>query len=245
MPATPRKPPELPRRQRWFYDALRGVPRGVQSQVRRSGALTPGARFDIYRHMYWARLIDALGENYPSVARVLGDARFARVAMAFLKNNPSRHPSLRYLGQRWPEYLTNHPVRGVAHLADLAQLDRAVQDSFDATDATPLKADDLKGLAPQKWPALRLQLAPSVRLLRLRHDVLSDVVRPPRHITEARVFRVDLEVRQATMDVREARALRALQRGATFGQVCVILRDPQVAATALATWLQEGLLLPK
>jgi hypothetical protein len=83
-------------------------------------------------------------------------------------------------------------------------------------------------------------------LLRLSHDVLSDAAKPERRPTEARVFRAEhagQEVRQASMEAREGRALRALERGRTFGEVCVILRDPQVAATALATWLEEGLLL--
>jgi hypothetical protein len=237
------KPPELPRLQRWFYQSLRDVPRGVAGRVRRSGRLTPSARFDIYRHMYWARLVDALKENYPSVARVLGDERFERVALAYLRNHPSRHPSLRYLGQRWPEHLVRHPLRGFRHLGDLARLDRAVIDSFDATDASPLTAADLTAIPPEEWPKLRFRLAPSVRLLRLAHDVLRDVARPPRRTADARIFRTGYEVRQAAMDAREARALRALERGGTFGQACVILRDPQIAATALATWLEEGLLL--
>jgi hypothetical protein len=237
------KPPELPRLQRWFYQSLRHVPRGVAGRVRRSGRLTPSARFDIYRQMYWARLVDGLRENYPSVARALGDERFERVAMAYLRNHPSRHPSLRHLGQRWPEHLGRHPVRGCPHLGDLARLDRAVIDSFDATDASPLTAADLKTTPPEEWPKLRFRLAPSVRLLRLGYDVLRDVAKPPRRTTDARVFRAGYEVRQAAMDAREARALRAIQRGNNFGQACVILRDPQVAATALATWLEEGLLL--
>jgi hypothetical protein len=80
-------------------------------------------------------------------------------------------------------------------------------------------------------------------LLHLGFDVLHDVERPLRCTTDARVFRAGYEVRQATMDAREARALRAIGRGATFAQACAILRDPQIAATALATWLDEGLLL--
>jgi hypothetical protein len=243
MPATRRKPPELPGLQRWFYQSLQGAPRGVAGRVRRTGRLTPNARFAIYRGMYWARLIEALRENYPSVAKVLGDKRFARLATRYLRQHPSRHPSLRYLGQRWPEHLARHPVRGFPQLADLARLDRAVLDSFDAPDSTPLTRDNLKSVPPTRWPALCFRLAPSVRLLRLGHDVLQDLARPPHRRTEARVFRTGYEVRQTSMDAREARALRALERGQTFGQACAILRDPQNAATALATWLEEGLLL--
>jgi hypothetical protein len=243
MPATARKPPELLGLQRWFFGSLRGVPRGVASRLRRAGQLGPSARFDIYRHMYWARLGEAMAENFPSVLKVLGDTRFQRLAMRYLRDHPSRHPSLRYLGQRWPEHLARYPVRGFPQLADLAKLDRAVLDSFDSPDSTALTATDLKSVPPEGWGALRFRLAPSVRLLRLGHDVLQRVTRPKAVPTEARVFRSGYEVRQETMNAAEARALRAIARGSTFGQVCVILRDPQLAANTLATWLDEGLLL--
>jgi hypothetical protein len=194
--------------------------------------------------MYWARLIEALGENYPTVARVLGHARFHRLATRYLRANPSRHPSLRQLGRRFPEHLVRHPVRGYPQLADVARLDRAVLDAFDATDATPLAIADLKDLPPEQWPALRFRLASSVYLLRFQHDVLAHAASAKLRPIEARVFRKDYEVRQGAMSAREGRALRALHRGKSFGEICVIFGDPQIAANALATWLDEGLLLP-
>jgi hypothetical protein len=194
--------------------------------------------------MYWARLIEALGENYPTVARVLGDERFNRLATRYLRANPSRHPSLRQLGRRFPEHLARHPLRGLPQLSDVARLDRAVLDAFDAPDATPLTIGDLKDLPPEQWPALRFRLTPGVHLLRFDHDVLAHAASAKRRPIEARVFRNHFEVRQGAMSTREGRALRALNRGKTFGEICLIMGDPQLAANALATWLDEGLLLP-
>ncbi len=240
MPATPRKLLEL---QRWFYAALQRTPDGVSKRVRRSGDLTPNDRFQVYRGMYWTRLIEALGENYPRVAKALGEAAFTRVSRRYLENHPSRHPSLRYLGHRWPEHLRSHRVRGFPQLADLARLDRAVLDSFDAPDVTPLTVDDIKDTPSQSWSALRFQLAPCVHLLRLQHPILGEAPKAPRSRYDVRVYRLGHEVRHAPMDARQARALRALQRGHSFGEICVIMRDAQSAANSLATWLQDGLLL--
>src|SRR5262245_61237926 len=60
--------------QRWFQDQVTG----------------PGdGRLRIYREMYFLRIEDALGADYPSLKRRLGAGRFGTLCRAYIRAHPS------------------------------------------------------------------------------------------------------------------------------------------------------------
>ena len=67
-------------------------------------------RLQVYAHMYQARLVEALEAQYPRLARRLGGEVFAGVVAAYTADHPSRHPSLRLLGQVLPTWLAQAGV---------------------------------------------------------------------------------------------------------------------------------------
>ena len=92
-------------------------------------------RLDIYANMYFYRLLDGLAEDYPRVHAAVGADRFHNLATDYLLRHPSEHPSLRHLGRRLPVFLDAYPLREeFPYLADLARLDWAHVEVFDAPD---------------------------------------------------------------------------------------------------------------
>lgn len=124
-------------------------------------------RLAVYAYMYGARLREALESQFPRLARLVGAARFADIAAAYAADHPSRDPSLRSLGARLPEWLEGRRACA-AWLADLARLEWARADVFDAADEPLLAVDDLRA-----WPADRFGALP-VRLVAAHRVVTAD-----------------------------------------------------------------------
>ncbi|HEV8121716.1 MAG TPA: DNA-binding domain-containing protein, partial [Candidatus Polarisedimenticolia bacterium] len=171
-----------------FWDLItapEGVGPGLEELVRRGRAASgdleamiagdarlPAAdRLDIYANMYFFRLLDCLKEDYPRLLEAIGPDRFHNLATDYLLAYPSAHPSLRYLGARLPDFLEAHALGSEAEcLVDLARLEWARADLFDAADAPLLTRDLLARLSEEQAAGLRLRLVPAFRLLRLDHD---------------------------------------------------------------------------
>ncbi len=124
-------------------------------------------RLDVYRNAYYIRLQEALAHNFPALLADMGEAAFGQAMAAYLKACPSTSPSLRQLGERLPGYLMS---RNKAHWADLARVEWAVFNAFDAADADALTVDDMQKIPPDAWRDLRFALHPSASLLEVsRH----------------------------------------------------------------------------
>jgi len=181
-------PPRLRDDQGLFWGLIaapEGVRRGLEALVGR-GAARPGDldalivdderlssfdRLDIYANMYFFRLLDCLKEDYPRLLEALGPARFHNLVTDYLLVHPSSHPSLRYVGTRLADFLAGHAIgRECPGLADLARLEWARADIFDAADARPLTRADIAALPQDTAGEMRLALVPACRLLRLEHD---------------------------------------------------------------------------
>jgi len=146
-------------------------PSAIESLIGGDDRLAPADRLDIYANMYFFRLLDCLREDFPRLATALGEGRFHNLATDYLLAHPSANPSLRYLGQRLPEFFAGHALaRESACLADLARLEWTRADLFDAADARALGRDDVASLAAGHGGDLPLRTVPAFRLLRLDHD---------------------------------------------------------------------------
>jgi hypothetical protein len=180
-------------------------------------------RLGIYVDAYLARLVEALEEDFPALSRRLGPRAFRRLSRAYLERHPSRSRSLNDLGRKLPGFLGG---RGPAR--DLARLEVAMSEVFDAEAAEPLKPADFARRAPAALAAARLEFVPAFRLLDLDHEVnpYVDAVRrergklPPlkRKRSWVAVYRKEFKV--CRLDLREAghAALSALLRGSTISQ---------------------------
>lgn len=153
-----------------LLDPARPVPEGLVAP----GGRPAGKRFDVYRNNVVVSLTEALGVAFPVVKKLVGEANFRVLARAFLQDHPPRTPRLMLWGDELPAFLEGFaPVASLGYLPDVARLEQAIRESYHAAEAPPFDAGALAELDFEGLMALRLTLAPSVRLLASRWPVLS------------------------------------------------------------------------
>jgi hypothetical protein len=231
-------------------------------------------RIHVYQHMYHSRIVEALEGQFARIARWLGAEAFAELAGAYIADEPSRHPSLRFVGQRFPDWLATRAPNEPRHcaLADLARLEWAREDVFDAADEPTLTLDAIRSFIPDRFAEIPLRLVAAHRRVRLARPVaaLWDAIGPTARevdtnvldalaeATAARaagsesllVWRQGNSVFHRATDAAESAALDAVASGTTFGAVCEALSrsssEDEAAAQAftwLSTWANDELLV--
>ncbi len=227
-----------------------------------------GTRLRVYRHAYRVRILSVLRDDYPALLSALGEAHFAALAAAYLHANPSQHPSLRYAGARLPAFIAEHAAAlevraGAPWAADLARLELAVTDAFDAADAQALSRADLTALPPEYWSELALALMPGaqlatyawpVRALRAAHDagqpLVLEALAPAPAPEPVLVWRRSERVLHRECSAEELRLLGQVARGVSFGVLCALTAETRgeeagaaFAASLLARWVEDGVLV--
>ena len=237
-----------------FDPLLLALVRGQQ------GRLGAAKRLDIYAQMYWTRLLEVLREDFPRVTVCLGTERFTDIALRYLARNRSTHPSARHAGVRFAEFLARDAeVRTCPFLPDLARLEWARIEMFDAPDAEPLRVAQMQAIPPADWPGLTFELTAAVRLLHSAwpvHEIwaaagdrgLCEPMRPAE--THLRVWRDGFTVYQASMDPIERLALERVLAGESLAAACETLERvmdaedaPHEAAKLLLRWTEDGILV--
>jgi hypothetical protein len=229
--------------------------RDPQSVVLPSKSLSAVERLDLYAYMYYARLLEVMVAEYPVTRQVLGREGFARIAREFLARHPSRSRTLNVLSAKFPDFLARRLRRGHrgGFAADVARIERAMEDVFDAPLAEPLTAAEFAAIAAPEWSRVRLVVNPALRLLALRFPVndYMDAVRagrkpriPRARRTFAIVYRRAFQVYRRDQEPAQWRLLAALASGRTLAQaVRVAVRGrrmgPDRLAVMLGRWFRE------
>ena len=133
--------------------------------------LTSTQRLEIYNRQYWFRLIDCMYDDFPGLRAILGESKFYKLTVAYLKKHPSRSFTLRNLGAQLEEFLLNNPrhlgSRVIAGM-DMARFEWAQITTFDNAELPILKMDSIKDIIPQE---LKLNLQPYVNLLSMDYPL--------------------------------------------------------------------------
>lgn len=177
----------------------------VDSVILPSATLTPAQRVGVYQNMYLLRMEEALASDYPGLKHFLGDDGFFSLVRDYVQVHPSRSYTLNRLGDRLPDFVAIAPdVRRRDFCADLARLERALGQVFDAEETKALSAAQIDEIAPEAWETARLKPIAAFRLLALRYpasaymDTLHDEHHrhPParRQDTYVAVYRRDYRV---------------------------------------------------
>lgn len=219
-----------------------------------SRTLAARERVAIYARMYRLRMLEALHTDYPALARLCGEDGFERLARAYLRAHPSRHPSLNFLGRKLPEFVaTKAGVSRRTLLADVATLENAMSEVFDAPRETSLSSDDFARLTPEQWTSARLRLPQAFRLLALQHaaNAIVTAVRQEKDLPDLRkkrtwvaVYRKDFVVWRMDLNEPMHAALAALRDGATLQDALIAAAgafdgSPQELALEVRRWFGE------
>lgn len=258
--------------QRWFLDEVRrttAIPRprrparraAAEEVVLPSATLTARERMSIYGNMYAARLEECLADDYRVVHVLLGCDGFSRVCRRYITRHPPTSWTLNELGAKFPAFLRRVPrLRRAALVRDVARIERAMSEAFDAEQTPPLTPAGVARVPAAAWATARLVPSASLRLLALgtRANAVVTSVREDRGIPAGTaagrswvaVYRKEYRVWRLDLTEPMHAALAALVRGKPLGAAVAAAQrvfdgDPAALPESVrrwfALWIDEGL----
>jgi Putative DNA-binding domain len=211
-------------------DAAREVaPERLGDVVLPSRTLSPLERVGIYHGMYLLRMQEALVSDYEGLQHFLGERAFFELVRGYVQVHPSRSYSLNRLGDLMPEYIESAPgMRRRGFCADLARLERAVAQAFDAEETQAVSAEAVAAVPGEAWEHARLEPVAGFHLLALRYPVNAyleslrreDHEHPPasRKDTWVAVYRRDYSVWRFDLERPGYDLLADISGGVPFGE---------------------------
>ncbi|WP_068827116.1 HvfC/BufC N-terminal domain-containing protein [Pseudomonas sp. BMS12] len=230
-------------------------------QIRGSTALSALEGLQIYHNAYRSRLLAVLREDFPALLHWIGNESFEQLALAYMAAWPPRHFSIRWLGEKLPEFIGSYVEEPqLSPMRELAELEWAFTLAFDAQDVEALSAEIMSSLSAEDWIALQVALVPSANWLQMQYNTLdlwkaakADAPLPATtrlpNDQSCLVWRHDLVCRYRSLQPDEATALRLFASGESFASLCESLRTPHgdhaptQAAIWMRQWISDGLLV--
>ena len=205
-------------------------PDRVGEVVLPSKTLTSVERVGVYQGMYMLRMIEALQGDYPGVAHFLGDHSLEHVVEDYAAAHPSVSYSFNPFGRHFPAFLRTSPrIRRKAFVYDLARLELAVTEVFDAPESPQLSPEDVAKIPEAAWPKARLRPIEAFRVLAFDYPVnayLQTVKEGSEDHPEIRkkqtwvaVYRKNYEVWRLNLGRPAFDVLQAFTKGRPFGKV--------------------------
>jgi hypothetical protein len=239
----------------------------VDSYIKPNELLSSFDRLEIYNRQYWFRVIGAVAEDFPALNALIGEKKFDRLVLAYLRENPSTSFTLRNLGSKLPLWLEHHPEFTPNRrelLLDVARLEWAYVEAFDSAEFPPLIASDFSDLSADS----RLFLQPHLQLLDLKYpvdelvlavhretgpsDIMSNAASERKHVKRTRlprmqrsavplaVHRYENSIYYRRIDHEAYLLLSQLQKGVALGLALdAAFRSSNLSAEDQAAKIQE------
>ena len=234
----------------------------IAERIRCDRGISPEQRLALYRHGYFTRIHAVLRDDYGALHANLGEAAFHDLAKLYLMAHPPRSYTLRDVGASLPVFLAGPAAEFFKarwpFAPDLAALEWALVEVFDAPDDRLLDRQALAALPPAGWAALVLELVAAHRILvldwpvhRLRkawsnEQSMRSLSPSP---TTVLVHRHREQVFARPLGEIEVRVLELVREGCDFVTICGRAADefgaagsPSEVLALLERWLLEGLL---
>ena len=210
---------------------------------------------EIYREQFWLRHTSSLVEDFPGLSGILGQDEWQKLAEKYLTEVVSDSYTLRDLGARLPEVIER--ASWLPHQAlclDMARLELAYIEVFDARDTPPLAPERLASIPEDSFAEARLLIAPSVRLLSVRYPVghLRRKLRangdepvsiPDENPQQLVVYRLERQLWDMPVSKVAFTFLAGLAGGKTLGAAAELAASSPEAEAELSAsigpWLQE------
>lgn len=212
-----------------------------------------GERWQVYREAYRLRLTEAIGNDHPATARILGPEAFAGMIRRYLAAHPPASHDIGRAGARLADYLPGDRLaEKLPFLPDLARFEQALADAVIAADPPPFSRDGLAALDPDLLFESPLALASGAAFLasdwplgdlwelrdRPDDEVALEVEGRPAQVA---VFRDGLAVRWRAADADEAALLAAAGRGENLADLLdsgALGLSEEAAPRLIATFLR-------
>jgi len=232
----------------------------INESIVKTEKVTRERRLAIYREAYQIRLVDSLASNFPCLLIYIGRDAFNKIGLAYLDTFPSTYRSIRWFGDKLPNFLHDFYDEEHAYIAELAEFEWKLTLSFDANDTDILMIEQMAAVPPEAWAEVTFTAHPSLQRMNFFWNsvaiwqALSEEENPEPPIKNTSpaawvLWRHDFINHFYELEQDEAWAMDALLAAANFGELCEGLcqwHNPDVvgmrAATLLKKWIQSGLL---
>lgn len=240
--------------------AILGKPNDAARLVAEPPRGEPAQRLGVYQAAYGLRLTEFLMNDYPKLHAYLGETRFRQMAERYIRATPSHHANARWYARALPDHLkADRTFRRNPEIAELALLERALNDAFDAPDAPVCTMADLALFQPEEFAAVTLAFGPAMSRIAVTTNVTSlwasltcgETPPGPEDLdvaAEVLVWRQAGSSRFRILGPEEAMALAHAGEGMTFGHLCEMIAafdDPDSAglraAGYLRGWIEAGI----
>jgi hypothetical protein len=147
-----------------------------------NGRLSPAAQINLYRQQFWLRHTAILIEDFPGLTGLLGQKKWEKVSQSYLTTRGYCVESLRDLGGNMAEHLSKLDIEYRRLLVDMALVEWAYVEAFDAEDDVPLDPTELSKIPVSAWESARFTLSQSISLLSLSYptsDIRRNLKRAP------------------------------------------------------------------
>lgn len=226
----------------------------IEDVILPSRTLPPAERVGIYQGMYLLRMEEALESDYPALKHLLGDHGWSDLVRDYVAAHPSITYTLNRLGDHLPEFVSKWKgARRPPVAQDLARLELAVAEVFDAPEVEPLSGAEIAAVPEGSWERARLTPIEAFRLLSLRYPVNAylESVRDEDHDhpemkrkdTYVAVYRRDYSVWRQDLSQPAHDLLMDLVEGKPLGKAvsAALLRGGRRAPTTdqLFRWFRE------
>jgi hypothetical protein len=220
--------------------------------------LSPVEQLEIYREQFWLRHTGSLVEDFPGVSGILGQDAWQRLSEEYLAAYPPASFTLRDLGARFPEFVERSSwLDHHALCVDMAHLELAYLEIFDAADAPPLDPHKLASMPENAWEHAEIVVNPALRLLAVRYPVprlrrllreaevtLESVPIPEPEAAHLVLYRTDRQLFHDRLSAGASALLHALQERVPLLPACEraqleVPEEAEAIARDVGQWFQE------
>jgi len=184
-----------------------------------------GRRYGVYRNNVTVALRQALADGFPAIVGLIGRENFDHLARGFLRQAPPRSPVMSQYGSAFPDFLASvEQLAQLPYLGDVARIDLAMRQSYHAADSTGIDPAVLQALDEPTLLTTRIDLAPSLRVIRSRwpigaiwHYTLRGADKPSGGPQDVAVLRAEYDPEPVILGPGATEVLAAFQDGKPFG----------------------------
>lgn len=217
-------------------------------------------RFGIYLEGYSLRLIEAMMDTYPALHTLLGDEDFESLCIAYIKDHPSTHFSLRYYGSELLNFICDNKLfEEMRFIHEMVEFEWKLRHAFDAKNSDLLTPEQLKLISPEKWPQLKFSLLPSFSQITFNWNtptlwkaiIQEAPPQAPDQLSSQQhwiIWRPALETQFISIEPRESELLALLENGVNFETLCEMAaleygdESENIVINFLSNWLNYQVL---
>ena len=225
----------------------------IQVEIISTEKVPASERLDVYRHAYFARLLEVFQLDYPALHALLGDDEFVLLTRRYVDANPSQFRSIRWFGNNLPTFLEQRsPYADKPILAEMARFEWLLTEAFDASDEAVIGIEEMAAIPFEKWPEMCFRMHAVIKKVNFQWNITQlwkaaeadEPLFPEEHAHPISyvIWRKKYEVQFSSLSPDEAYMLDAMMAGRNFSDICEGLCEwflPEAVAMHAASLLKR------